>query len=466
MELNSDELKNPTVGKLDGNPKIGWLCNKNGLLLKTYRWLAKNATGIILLIHGFRVHTRLAFMRINLKMPDNGEGVIVDSDNYYIYKDSWIEKFNQNGYSVYALDLQGHGESQAVNNIRGDFSSFDDLVDDVIQYMDQIHDEISKDNQTDNDISNDDKTNHDILSDNEMNDEPYDIVTTKKKKLPMYVIGYSMGGNIALRMLQVLNKEKGYKINTGESNEYKKCKAILDNSNNINEIDNDMNNSKYSDPGTSSASTSATTNAIVDDKDHVCYNYLDKFNIKGCISLSGMMRVKTPLVSGNKTIKYFYLPVANLMSRVAPRVLVSTKTHYTRSEYVANICKYDKFRINNGLRFKCFAELIKATIALRCDINYMPKNIPLLFVHSKDDTICCYKGSVSFHNKVDIEEKKLHIVNGMNHAITAEAGNEDVLNEIVNWISYVRSNDEDEKKLHIVEDIQHAITTEPGNEEF
>ncbi|CAD2099608.1 lysophospholipase, putative [Plasmodium vinckei brucechwatti] len=441
IELNNDELRNTTCN-LDGDPKVGWLCNKNGLLLKTYRWLANNAAGIILLIHGLKAHTRLTFMRINLKMPNNNGDIVVDNNNYYIYKDSWIEKFNQIGYSVYALDFQGHGESQSLGNIRGDFQYYDDLVDDVLQYMNQIHDEISNDNQ--------------------MNDESHSIVATKKEKLPMYIMGHSMGGTIALRILQLLKKKQEDKIKERDSNSYKNGSTMLNDSTNVNEIGNDvvediindkydMNNTHfvtnsndyYSD--NSCASTSATTNAIVDDKDEGCYNYLDKFNIKGCISLSGMMRIKTPLVSGNKIIKYLYLPVAKLMSRVVPRLLVTTETHYKRSKYVANICKYDKFRNNNGVRFKCFAELMKATITLRCDINYMPKNIPLLFVHSKDDTICCYKGSVSFHNKVDVKKKKLHIVDGMNHAITAEEGNEDVLNEIVNWISYVRSNDEGEK---------------------
>lgn len=74
-----------------------------------------------------------------------------------------------------------------MENLRGSSNSFDDLVDDVIQYMNQIQDEISNDNQTD--------------------DESHNIVTTKKK-LPMYIIGHSMGGNIALRLLQLLRKAK------------------------------------------------------------------------------------------------------------------------------------------------------------------------------------------------------------------------------------------------------------------
>ncbi|SCL86777.1 Alpha/beta hydrolase family/alpha/beta hydrolase fold/Serine aminopeptidase, S33, putative, partial [Plasmodium chabaudi adami] len=212
VELNNNELRN-TKSNLDGNPNIGLLRNKNGLLLKTYAWIVKNSIGNVLLIHGLKAHTRLTFMKINLKIPNNNEGVIVDSDNYYIYKDSWIEKFNQNGYSVYALDLQGHGESQAWKNVRGDFSSFDDLVDDVIQYINQIQ------------------------------DESHNIVTTKKKKLPMYLVGYSMGGTIALRTLQVLNKEKEDRIKARNSSNYKNSNTILDNSTNANQIDNNMSNS-------------------------------------------------------------------------------------------------------------------------------------------------------------------------------------------------------------------------------
>ncbi|VEV56674.1 lysophospholipase, putative [Plasmodium vinckei vinckei] len=418
IELNNDELRNATC-KLDGDPKIGWLCNKNDLLLKTYGWLVKNAIGIILLIHGLRSHSRLTFMRINLKMPNGNEDLIVDTNNYYIYKDSWIEKFNKNGYSVYALDLQGHGESQGWKNARGDFSCFDDLVDDVLQYMNQIQDEISNDNQ--------------------MNDESYDIVTTKKKKLPMYVIGYSIGGNIALRILQSLNKEKEDMIKAWNSNNYKNCKTVLDNSTNMNNF-----NDYYSD--NSCASTSATKNvvAIASDKDEGFYNCLDKFNIKGCVSLSGMIRIKSKLDLGIKSLKYFYLPLAKFLSFVLPHTRVFSKSVYKKSDYVDIVSKYDKFRNNNGIRFKYIAEVIKATIALGRNINYMPKNIPLLFVHSKDDTICSYEWVVSFYDKVKVNKKDIHIVDGMDHATTMESGNEGILEKIIDWIYDLRMNDEDE----------------------
>ncbi|CAD2087431.1 lysophospholipase, putative [Plasmodium vinckei brucechwatti] len=425
IELNNDELRNTTCN-LDGNPKVGWLCNKNGLLLKTYGWLVKNAVGIILLIHGLKSHTRLTFMRINIRFPNNGEELVVDNDNYYIYKDSWIENFNKNGYSVYALDLQGHGESETWKNVTGDFSSFDDLVDDVLQYMNKIQDEISNDNQTDG--------------------ESYDIVPTKKKRLPMYIIGHSMGGTIGLRVLQLLNKEKEDKIDSGESNNYKKSSSMLGNPTNVNEIDNDMNSSKNDDPCTSSASTSAMTNAIAStsNKCKGRYSCLDKFNIKGCVTLSGMMIIKILWNIGLNSFKYFYLPLMNFLACIAPNKIISSEMRYKKSEYIDTICKYDKFRNNIGLKFRCVSELIKGTLALDNNINYMPKDIPLLFVHSKDDTVCCFKGAYSFYNNVDVPEKEFHTVTDMYHAITVEPGNEEILKKIIDWISNVRSNDENE----------------------
>ncbi|SCL89271.1 lysophospholipase, putative [Plasmodium chabaudi adami] len=430
IELNNDESMDKTCN-LDGNPKVGWLCNKHGLLLKTYRWLSKNAAGIILLIHGYRFHIRLTFMRTNLKIPNHNESFVVDSNTYYIYKDSWIEKFNQSGYSVYGIDLQGHGESQSWKNVNGDFSRFDDLVDDVIQYMNQIHDEISNENQTDG--------------------ESYDIVSTKKKRLPMYIIGYSMGANIALRILQLLNKEKEDKIKTYNSNNYKKCSIMLNNSTDVNEIDNDMhnmNNSKYGDPGTSSGSTSATISGIVSTsgKHEGCYNDLDKFNIKGCISLSGMIRIKLKYDPGNKSYTYFYLPIINFLSYILPNLQNLLEPHNEKSGYFSNICKYYIFRNINGKKYKYMYELAKATVTLDYNINYMPKDIPLLFVHSQDDSICSYEWAVAFYNKVNVSKKELYPVDGMDHNITTNPGNEEILKKVIDWISDVRSNDEDGKE--------------------
>ncbi|CAD2096431.1 lysophospholipase, putative [Plasmodium vinckei lentum] len=424
VELNNNELRN-TKCSLDGDPKIGCLRNKNGLLLKTYAWIVKNPIGNVLLIHGFKVHTRLIFMKKNFKIPNNNEGLVVDNNNQYIYKDSWIENFNQNGYSVYGLDLQGHGESQSFGKFKGDFSSFDDLVDDVIQYMNQIYDETSNDNQKDDGSNN--------------------IATTKKKRPPMYIVGYSMGGNIALRVLQSLNKEKEDRIKVWNSNNYKNSSTMLNNYTNINDNDkglHDMNNSNYYGSNTTCASISAMTNATDSDKHEGCYNYFDKFNIKGCVSISGMIRIKSKLDPGNETFKYFYLPLSDFLAYVLPHAQMSSEPRNKKSEYFANICKYYIFRNINGKKYKNMSEFIRATITLDCNVKYIPKDIPLLFVHSKDDSICSYEWTVSFYNKLNVDKKELHVVDGMNHDTTTKPGNEEILKKIIDWICNLRANDE------------------------
>ncbi|EUD70918.1 hypothetical protein YYG_04042 [Plasmodium vinckei petteri] len=423
IELNNDELINTTCN-LDGDPKIGWLRNKNGLLLKTYGWLVKNAIGNILLLHGFGTHIRSDFMRKKLKMPNKNGDVVVDNNNYYIYKDSWIEKFNQNGYSVYGLDLQGHGGSQSLGKLRGTFNCFDDLVDDVIQYMNQIYDETSSDNQKD--------------------DESNNIVTIKKKRIPMYIIGYSMGANIALRILQLLKKEKEDRIKACSSNNYKNSNTMLNNSTNINEIDNDMNNYNNYGSDNSRANISATTNSIANGNHEGRYNYLDKFNIKGCVSISGMMRFKTIWNAGNNSFKYCYLPILSFLSYVLPHIQISSEPCYKKSGYFSNICKHYIFPNINGIKYKWIYECVKATITLDCDVNYIPKDISLLFVHSKDDSMCSYIGMISFYNKLNVNDKELHTVDGMNHSTTKKPGNEDILKKIIDWICNLRKNGEDE----------------------
>ncbi|EUD74076.1 hypothetical protein YYG_00023 [Plasmodium vinckei petteri] len=112
-------------------------------------------------------------------------------------------------------------------------------------------------------------------------------------------------------------------------------------------------------------------------------------------------------------------------------------TKYKLPDYSANVSKHDKFRNNRGIKFKYIADLIKATITLDYNINYMPKDIPLLFVHSKDDSA------------LNVKDKELHAVDGMNHNITANPGNEEALKKIIDWICNLRANDEDEKESEI-----------------
>ncbi|SCL85883.1 lysophospholipase, putative, partial [Plasmodium chabaudi chabaudi] len=479
------------------------------------------------------------------------------------------------------------GESQAWNNIRGSANRFDDLVDDVIDYMNyiqdqvsnenqtndnilnnnQIQDEISNNNQIQDEISNNNQIQDEISNNNQTNDEPYDIVTTKKKRLPIYIIGHSMGGSIAIRILQLLRKEKEDDNNSGDEYDYKKCNIMLDNSTNATEINNSMvedmindmrdmdnlsDNSvklisdkhcitdyENDDPGTSSASTSAnmrgstsastsvnvgastsastgvnvgastsastgvnvgastsastsvnvgastSANAgarpkIVKSKSNVVnannnpkdstsgsktdsinndskgstserehakkYNLLDELNIRGCISLSGMLGLKIVGQPESFIFKYIYLPVTKLMSHLAPYRKTIAEFPYKTSQFIENVFKYDKLRYNEGITYKYLHELIKTMGQLFENAKNMPKDIPLLLIHSKDDGICNYKGSQSFHDKIDVPGKEIYLVENLNHSTTLESGNEDVLRKVLDWINSKNEDTNEAKK--------------------
>ncbi|CAD2088330.1 lysophospholipase, putative [Plasmodium vinckei brucechwatti] len=624
IELDNDELRR-TVFNLDGNPKVDYFYNKDGLLLKTYGWLVKKAVvGIVLLIHGLKGHARFTYLKANAEVIDNNEVLVIDNNNYYVYSGSWIEKLNQNGYSVYAMDLQGHGESEGRKNLRGHFKRFSDLVDDVLQYMNKIQDEISNDNKAD--------------------DGSCSIVTTKKKKLPMYIIGYSMGGNIALRILQLLNKAKEKSTcKLGNVATYKNGDTLVGDFTNIYDSDNDNDNdddiyydyddddddiyydaydgdnptnkatnvsevvginnvsndnttehvactyciendNKYDNVSTTTggsdidnisvsaednvvaststddnaiagtstedsiiaststddnaiagtstedsiiaststddnaiagtstedsviantstddnaiagtstkdnvvaststddnaiagtsaddnaiagtsaddnaiASTSADDNAIastsaddnadadivvrgdiiargnnkIDDK----YNCLDKLNIKGCVALSGMVSFERIAQPGSYLFNYLYLPLTHLLSYIAPNVETRSELPYKGFAYVDHLCKLDKYRGNRAITVKCVYELIKAMGALNDDINYIPKDIPLLFVHARGDSICYYKGVKLFYDRLNSDNKELYTVDNMDHSITIEPGNEKILEKVIDWLN-------------------------------
>ncbi|EUD63476.1 hypothetical protein C922_05843, partial [Plasmodium inui San Antonio 1] len=71
------------------------------------------------------------------------KALLKDENNYYLYKDSWIEHLNRHGYSVYGIDLQGHGRSDGYGNLKANVKEYDDMVYDVIQCVHEIHDKQS-----------------------------------------------------------------------------------------------------------------------------------------------------------------------------------------------------------------------------------------------------------------------------------------------------------------------------------
>ncbi|KMZ95655.1 PST-A protein [Plasmodium vivax Mauritania I] len=289
---NSEALRTNTLN-LDGNPKIGTFFNKDGLSLRTYEWGVENPRGIIILIHGIKSHVRLSFLKPNVEIVSNDKAILIDGENYYLYKGSWVEEFNRNGYSVHGMDLQGHGLSEGWENLKAHIKEFDDYVYDVVQHIAII-------------------LKHFNSKGKERGTLPNKEHSPNGKNLPIYFLGYSMGGHIALRILQMMEDSK--------------------------------------------------------------------------------------------------------------------------DEIVRNIGKYDALGYKGGITIQFGYEILRSMHILRSGVNRISKEVPLLFIHSRRDSICYYDYVLSFFERLEVRNKEMYTLEHMDHALTKEPGNEEILQKIVDWI--------------------------------
>mmetsp|Transcript_7152 Transcript_7152/g.14505 ORF Transcript_7152/g.14505 Transcript_7152/m.14505 type:complete len:299 (-) Transcript_7152:145-1041(-) len=94
--------------------------NKSGVNINSYWWPAVGARTVVLLIHGHGSY--LPFDYLHMVEPGKPKE----------YEASWVERFNQAGFSVCGIDFQGSGRSDCLDGLLSHFNYFQDLVDDVI----------------------------------------------------------------------------------------------------------------------------------------------------------------------------------------------------------------------------------------------------------------------------------------------------------------------------------------------
>ncbi|SOV19976.1 lysophospholipase,putative [Plasmodium sp. gorilla clade G2] len=354
----SPETKLQTQDYVDGAPQIDSFYNKEGLLIRTYSWIVKNAIGILILIHGLNSHMRLQYLRQNAEIVSNDKAILKDENNYYVYKDSWIENLNNNGYSVYGLDLQGHGESEGWENLKTNIKEFDDLVYDVIQYLNKIQDIVC--------LESGEYCR--IREEENMMMESY---VNREKKIPIYIMGISMGGNIVLRLLELLGKSK------------------------------DLNNNLH---------------------------------INGCITLSSMISIDKLVSTNSFKYKHIYLPLTKFLSTHFPKRRLIKRFKFSKHPYVNDLILFDKIRFHKWITCRFGYEIIKAIDNLKIDMEYIPRDIPILFIHSKDDCVCYYTGVENFYREMINYRKEFITLYDMDHMITMEPGNEYVIGKIIEWL--------------------------------
>ncbi|SPJ13126.1 lysophospholipase, putative [Plasmodium sp. DRC-Itaito] len=342
---------------------VSSFCNKDGLRIKSYSWIVKKALGIIILVHGLASHIRFGFLNKNAKIVSNDHAVLIDADNYFIYEGSWIEKLNKNGYSVYGLDLQGHGESDGYQNLKLHINDYDDYIYDLIDYIKRVKESSILECETKSSTLDNEK-----------------IETLENP--PIYLAGFSMGANIMLRAMELLNNSNDDLITKG--------------------------------------------------------------NIKGLISLAGMFSIKRVGSPDSFKYKYFFFPVMNIMSFVCPtRRMPKNKKRYQRCPYINDLISFDKSRYDGTITKNLAYGLMKSVDTLNKNMDRIPTNIPILFIHSRMDNICTYEDALSFYNKLNNSNKEIYTLENMSHIITLEPGNEKVLNKMIEWL---QDNTQDQKK--------------------
>ncbi|DBA67640.1 hypothetical protein WJX79_003355 [Trebouxia sp. C0005] len=98
--------------------------NKQGLKIATYFWPSEvpdNTKAVLLAVHGHGAHIQNEYLR------RQGPG------KPKVYQGSWVQAFNEAGYSVCGIDQQGLGFSEGARSLRCYVEAFDDYVRDVIQ---------------------------------------------------------------------------------------------------------------------------------------------------------------------------------------------------------------------------------------------------------------------------------------------------------------------------------------------
>mmetsp|Transcript_17559 Transcript_17559/g.22982 ORF Transcript_17559/g.22982 Transcript_17559/m.22982 type:complete len:317 (-) Transcript_17559:1404-2354(-) len=139
--------KTPKVEHKKGNFK-----NQQGLNLVTYSWTVPEPKAAVFCIHGYGSFALWEFGTF----PDCG------------YEKSLIQTLNKEGYNVYSFDMQGFGESEGHHGLRASLDKFDHYVDDAVDLYKEFKEE---------------------------------------SKLPLYVLGQSLGGCISSHVAIRLGKE-------------------------------------------------------------------------------------------------------------------------------------------------------------------------------------------------------------------------------------------------------------------
>tara|TARA_B100001142_G_scaffold33717_1_gene29900 strand:- start:1283 stop:2617 length:1335 start_codon:yes stop_codon:yes gene_type:complete len=113
--------------------RMGRFENAAGLSIAFYSWEVPNPKGVVIFSHGHGVHATFELLN-SPKAP----GIRTE------YPGTWAESLNKAGYSLFALDHQGHGRSDYARGKRCYFERLQDLVNDFKRFVRLVRQEVGQ----------------------------------------------------------------------------------------------------------------------------------------------------------------------------------------------------------------------------------------------------------------------------------------------------------------------------------
>ena len=104
-----------------------------------------------------------------------------------------------------------------------------------------------------------------------------------------------------------------------------------------------------------------------------------------------------------------------------------------RDENVVKAYDTDPLCYRGGTLARTGAEVIQATKDIQAGMAKITK--PVLIMHGGEDKLADVQGSKMLHDGVSSEDKTLKIYDGLFHEILNEYEKEDIMHEILDWIS-------------------------------
>eukprot|EP00966_Prymnesium_polylepis_P130903 3027431-Prymnesium_polylepis.1 len=112
------------------NLERGYLTNRHRLKLRRFTIRADRPKAACILTHGYGQSAHFEFLCATYP-----------GGPHSTWDDSILQHLADAGISCYAIDLQGHGESEGARGLRGFFEAFDDLAIDLLQLHDVVREE-------------------------------------------------------------------------------------------------------------------------------------------------------------------------------------------------------------------------------------------------------------------------------------------------------------------------------------